>query len=79
VIGVSNPLTPCCEGCGNVESLNDAGLCGGCVESAETKRAREDAESFRYMSRYWLAVRPVNNRPMSVLLDERAEQERGAA
>lgn len=78
-LGLANPNGPACEDCGPkfIEEMSEdvPGVCWDCaerreIEALEAKRAEGVAE-FRYASRYWLAVRPVNMRPLHELADER--------
>ena len=75
-----------CCGCGSTEELNAEDLCADCAEAKERAALEEKAREFRYMSREWIAVRPIMQTPMAELMDQKfaewvkeQEQKEGAA
>lgn len=78
-----NPLGPCCAECGPkfIEEMSEVSptLCLGCAERAEFAAQAavkaERAAEFRYVSRYWLAVRPIIQTSLSDLLDQKEAED----
>jgi hypothetical protein len=75
---VHNPLGPICEGCELpqfIEQMSEVSpsFCVVCAEdhdlAAYAAKQAEGVAEFRYMSRYWLAVRPIVQTSLADLAD----------